>query len=353
MITIGVDAHKREHVGLALDDAGRELGDWRGPNSAAGWQGLMQWAAGLGETRVWGIEGAWGYGRRLAQHLVAAGEEVYDVNSRWTALGRLSARKPGKSDRLDARSVALLVHREVRTLPRVLPEDDTALLDLLTTEREGALAESTRLRNQIHAHLLQIDPAYRSRFPNLRSKSALKALARYACPGHGVMPEHRAEAVRRLARRLRLALTQVDELAEQIKSHAQARFVPLTRLCGVNLLTAGALAGILGPGRRFSTDAQLAAYAGAAPLEASSAGLIRHRLNRGGNRRLNALLYRIALTQAHHLPEARAYLARRVAEGKTRREARRALSRYIVRSIWRLWQECQPAARRLKSTEAA
>ena len=75
-------------------------------------------------------------------------------------------------------------------------------------------------------------------------------------------------------------------------------------------------------------------------MEASSAGLIRHRLSRGGNRRLNAIFYRIALTQSRHSDQARAYLARRREEGKTAREAMRALKRYLVRAVWRLWQEC-------------
>lgn len=108
------------------------------------------------------------------------------------------------------------------------------------------------------------------------------------------------------------------------------------------MLTAGALAGILGPGRRFGREAQLAAYAGVAPLEASSAERVRHRLNRGGNRRLNAILYRIALTRARYDPAARAYPDRRMGEGKAKREARRALKRYISRAIFRLWQECRP-----------
>lgn len=120
----------------------------------------------------------------------------------------------------------------------------------------------------------------------------------------------------------------------------------------MDLLTAGALAGILGPGRRFATDAQLAAYAGVAPLETSSADVVRHRLNRGGNRRLNAILYRIALTQARHSPEARAYLAWRVGEGKTGREAMRALKRFLIRAIWRLWQEC-PITSTPETTEQA
>ena len=106
-------------------------------------------------------------------------------------------------------------------------------------------------------------------------------------------------------------------------------------------LTAAALAGILDPGQRFQTEAQVAAFGGVAPLEASSAGRVRHRLNRGGHRRLNAILYRIALTQSRSSPTARAYLERRMAEGKTWREALRALKRYIVRAIWRQWQACQ------------
>ncbi len=118
----------------------------------------------------------------------------------------------------------------------------------------------------------------------------------------------------------------------------------LTQVCGVDLLTAAALAGLLGPGQRFRTDAEIAAFAGVAPLETSSAARVRHRLNRGGNRRLNSILYRIALTQARCSPDAQAYLARRQAEGKTWREAIRALKRHIVRAIWRRWQECQAQA---------
>ncbi len=341
MITIGVDAHKRVHVALALDEAGQELAEWQGPNSATGWESLAQWAASLGGPRQWGIEGAWSYGRNLAQHLVAAGETVYEVNPRWTAMGRRSARKPGKTDSLDARAVAQLVRQEASTLPRVQGEDETAILDLLTTERESAIAEATRLRNQIHALLMQTDPEYRSYLPNLKSQAALDAVEAYQVPGNVESQTQRAAAIRRLAKRLRLALSQADEVAQEIKERADRRFSPLTRICGINLITAGALAGILGPGDRFATDAQLAAYAGVAPLETSSAGLVRHRLNRGGNRRLNALLYRIVLTQAHHLPEAKAYIERRCSEGKTRREAHRALRRFVIRAVWRLWQECQ------------
>jgi transposase len=341
VITIGVDAHKRIHVALAVNDDGQEVAQWRGSNSPNGWASLAKWAADLGEPRQWGIEGAWGNGRGLAQLLVDAQETVFEINARWTALGRRRARKPGKTDGLDARTVALLVRQESPRLPRVLPEDVTALLDLLTTQREDALNEATRIRNQIHAIMVQLDPEYHRHLPSLQSKAGLKALETYPSRGSMIQRE-RATAVRRLAARLRLALDQAAELAKEIKEHAKVHLSPLTRLCGVNLLTAGALAGILGPGHRFGNDAELAAYAGVAPLEASSAGVVRHRLNRGGNRRLNSVLYMIALSQARHSLQARTYLDRRVSEGKSRREAIRALKRFIVRAIWHLWQDCQP-----------
>ena len=137
------------------------------------------------------------------------------------------------------------------------------------------------------------------------------------------LADARTPVVHRASERLRIAVRQVTALEAEIRVRAlAARLEPLTRVCGINVLTAAALAGILGPGDRFPSDADLAAYAGAAPLEASSATALRHRLNRGGNRRLNAILYRIALTQARHPTEGRAYLSWIDAGPKARAPAR-------------------------------
>ena len=267
------------------------------------------------------------------------GETVYEVNPRWTAERRRRARKTGKRDQLDAHAVAKLVRDEATTVPCVLAEDTTAVLDLLVTERDAALAEATRLRNQLHQLLLQVDPDYKAHLPSLTSKAGMRAVESYALAAGGSLHQHRVAAIHRLVQRLRLALEQAAVLAQEICALAEAHDQPLTLLKGVGLFTAGALAGILGPGQRFRSEVQLAAYAGVAPLEASSAGYVRQRLNRGGNRRLNAILYRIAVSQAHSWPPAQAYLARRKAEGKTWREAIRAgtlrVKRYLVRAIWR------------------
>ncbi len=141
-------------------------------------------------------------------------------------------------------------------------------------------------------------------------------------------------------------------LTEEIETLA-VPYEALTEIAGVSWYTAGVLAAILGPGVRFQTDAQLAAYAGVAPLEASSAASVRHRLNRGGNRRLNAVLHRIAVTQARCSPPTRAYITRRMTEGKSKREAIRAVKRYIVRAIWRHWQTCSAPPAPAAETSAA
>ncbi len=193
MVTIGIDAHKRVHHALVLDDDGSILGSWRGPNTADSWQCLLTWTHTLPGPRQWGIEGAWNYGRGLAQFLVTQGETVYEVNPRWTAERRRRARKTGKSDQLDAHAVAKFVRDEATTLPRVLAEDTTAVLDLLVTEREAALAEATRLRNQLHQLLLQVDPDYKAHLPSLTSKAGMRAVESYALAAGGSLQQHRAQ----------------------------------------------------------------------------------------------------------------------------------------------------------------
>jgi transposase len=351
MITIGVDAHKRLHVAVAVDGAGRRAGEWRGPNSPGAWDEAIEWARGLGGGRMWGIEGAWGYGRGLAQRLVEQGERVSEVNPRLTAQGRRRARRTDKSDRLDAEAVARVTLREHEALPPVSRVDQTEELDLLSRERDAAVAEATRIRNRIHFLLSAIDPLYKDKMPPLAGAAGLKALLSYSSPSANTSAQMRAGLVRKLAERLAMAVAHAKEIAEQVR-RLTSSLRPLLSICGISSISAGAIAGALGPGRRFATDARLASYAGAAPLEASSSGAIRHRLNRNGDRRLNAILHRIALTQSRAYPPAITYLRRRMAEGKTRAEATRALKRYIARAVHRAWGQCDTSKIGLQTRDA-
>jgi transposase len=275
--------------------------------------------------------------------LVGAGEAVHGVDLRLTAGERKHTRRRGKTDRLDAEAVARVLLREAVRLPAVALEDEAAVLELLVREREDLRRETTRVRNQLHALLLRTEPTYEARLRvRLRRATGAARLEQYAAPEAGPIARAREAAVRRLATRLRLLLEQSEALAGQIRALAAPHYAPLADLPGVDLLTAGALAASLGP-RSFPNEAALAAYAGVAPLETSSAERVRHRLNRGGDRQLNALLHRVVITQLRVTPAAKAYVARRRSEGKTWREAVRALKRFIVRAVWRLWQRCRPA----------
>lgn len=343
MVTIGVDPHKSVHHAVAVDELGKAVGEWRGENSPAGWASMLGWAQGLAEDLQWGIEGAWSLGHGLGQYLVSEDEVVYDVPPRQTASERGRSRGRGKSDARDGLAIARLVARDAGQLTPVVAEDETAVLAVLVRERRGAMGEATRVRNQLHALLSLCDPQYKEQVPELTSGAGIAAVRSYQAAGGTAAQQARVASIRRLGERLALVTAQAAELEKEISALGKARFCPLMTIKGIKGLTAGTLAGLLGCGQRFAREDQLASYAGIAPLEASSGGVVRHRLNRMGHRQLNAVVHRIALTQVRSLPAAKAYVERRQREGKSKREALRALKRYLIRAIWRCWQACWPA----------
>lgn len=344
MCVIGVDAHRRMLYAVAVDERGQELGCWKGRNTAAQWAAALVWAEELTEdaaaVRQWGIEGSANQGRGLAQMLVGQGDVVVEINPRWTAASRNRSRSRDKTDHVDARAIARLLVQEGETLPRVNPEDATTPLAILTRERETLQADLTRNRNRLHAELLRLDPDYTDRLPKLTTRAGLDAVLAWDETRLGVSAQIQLQTAQRRVRRLLALLDDLEAVSTQLEAMSRPVAAPLTEVYGVAELTAGMLAGYLGPGDRFDTDAHLASHAGVAPLEASSAGKTRHRLNRTGHRKLNAVIHRIALTQSQRYAPAKQYLARRQAEGKTWREAIRALKRHIVRAIWQAWQQC-------------
>lgn len=339
MIWIGVDAHKKVLVATAINDAGQVVARWKGKNGVPDWQEFFSWVTALEEPALIGIEGAYSYGRGLGQSLVARALTVYDINPRWTAAYRQTARRQHKTDALDALAVALVAQRDAPDLPEVHLDDVSSLLQLLVSERDSAQAESVRLRNQLHVHLFQLGLDA----PTIDSAAKLRRVLEDLPAALTALDEQRLVAVQRLAQRCFLALDDVAHCTAEIQALAKEHFAPLTGIHGIGLLTAGVIASHLGPGERFTSEAQVAAYAGVAPLEASSAGHLRHRLNRSGCRKLNAAFYFIALSQLRSpTSPGRLYIDRRRAEGRTLREALRALKRFIARAVFRAWKECVP-----------
>ncbi len=195
MVTIGVDAHKQVHAAVALDDAGQALGHWRGPNSREGGR-----AARLGGR----VGRATAVGHRRGVELRAGPGPAPGGRRRGGVRGQppldgpgAPERPPPGQDRCARRPSggAAGPAREAATLPRVGADDETAVLELLVTERDGAVAEATRLRNQLHQLLLQVDPEYRAHRPALRTPAGVAALAQYTTPSPRPLDEPRARAV--------------------------------------------------------------------------------------------------------------------------------------------------------------
>lgn len=337
MGAIGIDTHKATLAACRVDELGATAAEATFGNDPIGHQRLLDWIR-LGDPAVVvGIEGSASFGAAAARFLVSAGVTVREVPPQLTRRERATTRRLGKSDPGDALAIARVTAREP-DLPPVRTADRTLDLQLLVEAREDVVIEMTRVRNRLHADLRSLVPGYGVRAANLVAVRHQRLVGRLLRPLTGVQPEL---ARRRLARLRALGL---EERAFTVRIAALVDGHPLLGLAGVGPLITARLVGEIGDVRRFRSADALAALAGVAPIPASSGQTQRLRLNRGGNRQLNRAFHIIALAQAAHHPPAQAYLARKRAEGKTRREALRCLKRRLVRPVFGLLQAgAQPA----------
>ena len=329
MIVIGVDVHKQSLTAVAVDEAGRMLDETTVAAAADG--ELLAWAEGLGVKRLWALEDCRQLTRWLEQRLLAAGEELVRVPPKLMAPERRAGRARGKSDPIDALAVARAALREPG-LSRPRPDEQPFReLKLLVDHRDDLVDERRRSQQRLRWHLHQLDPTFAVPLRMLARASHLERVSRWLVRQEQELQVRLARELVDRCRSLDRVIAALDvELEERTAQLAPA----LLDLPGCGALTAAKLLAEIGPIDRFDTDAQLARHGGVAPLEASSGRVQRHRLDRGGNRQLNAALYRIAITQARYHPAARAYLERKQNEGKSRREAIRCLKRLLARVVF-------------------
>jgi transposase len=328
---VGLDVHKDTIAAACIDDATAQLLDQDTfENTLEGIARLVRWADDLGSGRV-GLEPSGGVGHAAAARLVEAGHAVVLVPPRLTAREARSLRSRGKSDPTDALAIGRVVAREDR-LPPFRVHGYTTDLKLLVDHRDQLQSERTRVRNRVHAHLAIAHPGYqRDIGRQLTSKRSLDRVDALVAADSDL----RAELVREALSRLRELDAQLRATAERIDTLIADIGTTLTEIVGISNISAARILGEIGDVSRFPTSAAFAANNGTAPIPASSGRTERHRLNRGGNRRLNRALYFITLTQSQHEPRAIAYLDKKRAEGKTRREAIRCLKRRLSDVVYR------------------
>jgi transposase len=343
VIVVGVDAHKDTHTAAALEalTAARRASRTVIAREE-GHRELLAWAADLDAQRVWAIEDCRSLSGGLERFLLEHGERVLRVPPKLMAGARKSARSFGKSDEIDATAVARAAIREPRLPAAWLPGPEREI-KLLADHRDDLVEECSRHQRRLRWHLHEIDPELQ---PALRCAAKTTNLDRLARQLARREQTTQVVICRELVKRIRELARRVAQLQRQLHQLVKARNAALLDLPGCGVLMAARILAEVADINRFTNDAQLAAYAGVAPLDASSGRQQRHRLNRTGNRRLNRALHIIAVTQIRIHQPARDYIARRIAAGKTLREALRALKRHLARRLFRILTLASPKPRR-------
>ena len=329
-VMIGVDPHKASHTAAALDEHGRLLGQQRVPATLDGYRLLRQWAERWPQ-RCWAVEGAHGIGRALAQRLVGCGEQDLDVPAKLAARVRvLSVGHGRKSDPDDAISVAVAA-RQAPTLRQVGVEDQAVVLHLLTKRRQDLVAMRTQTINRLHRLLMDLVPGGARR--NLTANRAAALLA--AVTPAGAAAVIRWQLAGDLIADVRQLEQQIAAVEARIKTAVAQANTSLVELFGVGPVLAATFLGEVGDISRFPSKHHFAAHTGTAPLEASSGQVVRHRLSRAGDRKLNHALYMMAMVQVRRPSAGQAYYQRKLAEGKSAKEALRCLKRRLSDAVYR------------------
>lgn len=328
--SIGVDSHKCSLTAGAVDELGRVIGAGEFSNEPHGHVALLAWAQDQPAPRTIGIEGSGNYGAALCRTLTSAGEHVVEVPATLTFRERRRKGSQGKSDPVDAVAIARVVARG-EALPSPRRVQALADLKLLSDYRDQLLRARTQLANRVHRDLVILRPGYQRLVPNLVGS---KHQSRAASLVKGD-PCVRAELVRRRITELRRVSTEIAGTKARLREALAESGTTLTKVPGIGPLIAAKILGEVGDVTRIRSQAAFAMMAGTAPLLASSGMSSRHRLNRGGNRKLNFALHYMALVRYRSDEETKAYVERRRAQGKTFKETMRCLKRHLSNVVYR------------------
>jgi transposase len=329
-VVIGIDPHKATNAVAAVDGGGKLIELATFATDRAGLRSLARWGKRF-EKRRWAVEGAGGLGRSVAQHLVGAGERVVNVPQSSRPASGCSRRQ-----RTQERCPRRRLYRPGRALrgerlAEVLEEDRASVLRMLSERREDLVRERTRTLNRLHQLLCDLLPGGASgRLSADRTARMLRRVRPQRAPGRT-----RRQLASELLRDVRSLDRRISDLDHRIQATLKDSPTKLTEVFGIGSVLAAKIIGRVITIARFPTKAHFASYTGTAPVEVSSGGTVRHRLSRGGDRQLNHALHMVAICQITRETEGRAYYRRKLAEGKSEREALRSLKRRIFDAVFK------------------
>jgi transposase len=340
-VIVGVDTHLDFHVAVAIDHLGRRLGETSVPTTAKGYEKLLCWAEGFGPLRCAGVEGTSSYGAGLARHLRASGIEVLEVE-RPKRQRRSPRRNLQKSDPSDAESAARVVLAGEASGAPKSGDGTVEMIRALRAARRSAMKAKTQAANQLQGLRVTAPEQLRQRLRGLSTMELVSVAARFRL-GDDLrdVPSATKFALRSVARRYEALSAEIADLEAHLDRLVAQAAPELVSLPGIGTDNAATLLIVAGDNpQRLRSEASFASLCGVSPVEASSGKVVRHRLNRGGNREANRALYMICLARMRRDPRTKEYVARRTAEGKSKREIIRCLKRYVAREVYRVLISC-------------
>lgn len=331
-VTGGVDTHGEVHVAAVLDSAtGRLLATSAFETTTEGYTALAAWLRTHGSIDAVGVESTGSYGAGLARHLDGEKITVIEVDR----ADRKARRFNGKNDTVDAEAAARAVLAGTATATPKSHDGAVEAIRVLEVVHHSATKDRTRAINQFHALVVTAPDQIRARLRDQPLAAQLSRARRLREPDNDIVAACVIAALGELARRIGHLDQQIERLEDRLRVLTAHTAPALVGVHGVGPMVAARLLSAVGDNPdRIHSEAAFAKLAGACPIEASSGKTQRHRLNRSGDRRANTALHTIVLVRMRYHPATRAYVARRLAEGKTRPEIMRCLKRFIAREIY-------------------
>ena len=327
------------------------------PTTVKGYEELLCWAEGFGPVRCAGVEGTSSYGAGLARHLKARGIEVLEVER--PKRRQRGSRRHVKSDPSDAeRAARAVLADETAGVPKS-SDGRVEMIRALRAARRSAMKARTQAANQLQGLRVTAPDELLDRLRGLSTKELVAVAARFRIGGDlRDVPSATKFALRSVARRYQALSAEIAELDAQLDRLVGQVAPELVSLAGIGTDHAATLLTVAGDNpQRLRSEATFASLCGVSPVEASSGKVVRHRLNRGGNRDANRALYMVCLARMRRDPRTREYVARRTAEGKSKREIIRCLKRYVAREVYGVLTSClacsSPIRHKTKSHVAA
>ena len=333
-VMVGVDTHKHIHVAAVMDSVGGVLASLTIATDTAGFRQLLKWASSFGQIIAFGIEGTGSYGAGLTSFIRRNGHKVVEVSRPDRRLRRLN----GKSDTLDAQNAARAVLAGLSTAVPKTADGASEMIRQLKVAHDTAVTDRSSAMVTMKAMLVHADDEVRQQTNRMSQIKLARHLAALRPRKLETPEDSLRHALRSLARRWQHLDAEAKELTLMIEDLVMQQAPQLVDQFGIGVDTAAEILIVVGDNpERIHSEAAFAKLAGISPIPAGS-GMTsgKHRINHGGHRQLNAAIYRTVIVRMRHHEPTIAYVSRRAAEGKSKRDIIRCLKRYVIREVYQL-----------------